>query len=83
MLLAAFFSRLGTNNRSATETAENGDGQATTTLLIATVIVLPVATVLQLCFLWHLQVVAPSHLAMFHTPSVIGSLVTECGTVIG
>ena len=42
------FARIGTNIENATETAENRGEQAGTMLLVAAVIVLPIAAMLQL-----------------------------------
>ena len=67
---------MGTNLQYATETAENGGGQAGTMLLSAVVIVLPIAALLQLNVCFGTQE-CRSSLAL------CSSLVTERCTVIG
>ena len=70
MHLAAFFLPMGTNIENATETAENGGGQAGTRLLTPTVIALLIVAVLQLVVALR-NVIAQSHFAVFRS---LGSL---------
>ena len=56
------------NVENATETAINGGGQAGTTHLRASVMVLSIAAVLQLIVVAFRNVLAPSHFAMFCLP---------------